>query len=87
MARLRAARHSPISDTCRVRASALLLGGPRRGIAFDPALAQALADGIARRLRAEGGSVLATASRRTPPAFAARLREALRVIPRHVLER
>lgn len=61
--------------------TALLLGGPRRGIAFDPALAQALADGITRRLRAEGGSVLATASRRTPPAFAARLREALASFP------
>lgn len=61
--------------------TALLMGGPRRGIAFDQTLAQALAEGITRRLRIEGGSVLATASRRTPPAFATQLREALAPFP------
>jgi mitochondrial fission protein ELM1 len=53
----------------------LLVGGPRRGVAFDEALAQKLAATV--RAVAQGGSVLATVSRRTPAAFAARLRDAL----------
>ena len=60
---------------------ALLLGGPRRGIAFDEAFTHALIAGLAQRLQHEGGSVLATTSRRTPPAFARQLREALARFP------
>jgi mitochondrial fission protein ELM1 len=54
---------------------ALLIGGPRRGITFDEADALALAKGVAAR--AQGGSVLASISRRTPPAFAQIVREQL----------
>lgn len=53
---------------------ALLVGGPRAGLAFDAALLHALT----ACLRASAaGSVLATVSRRTPPAFAAALADAL----------
>ncbi|HET7557440.1 MAG TPA: mitochondrial fission ELM1 family protein [Rhodanobacteraceae bacterium] len=58
---------------------ALLLGGPRRGVAFDEAYARALADGVAAR--AKGGSVLASVSRRTPQAVARMLREKLAHLP------
>lgn len=58
---------------------ALLLGGPRRGAAFDEAYARALADGVAAR--AEGGSVLASLSRRTPQVFAQIVREKLAHVP------
>jgi hypothetical protein len=61
--------------------TAVLLGGPRRGIAFDDAFLHALVAGITQRLQREGGSVLATASRRTPPDFAHSLREALAHFP------
>jgi len=61
--------------------TAVLLGGPRRGIAFDDAFLHALVAGITHRLQREGGSVLATASRRTPPALARGLREALAHFP------
>ena len=60
---------------------AVLLGGPRRGIAFGDAFLRALAAGIAQRLQREGGSVLATTSRRAPPDFAHGLREALAHFP------
>lgn len=60
---------------------ALLLGGPRRGVTFDEAYANALADGLAARVLREGGSVLATASRRTPLAFAQVLSERLAHLP------
>lgn len=58
---------------------ALLVGGPRRGIEFDGALADAL--GSIVREAATHGSVLATISRRTPPEFATRLRAALADLP------
>ena len=61
--------------------TALLLGGPRRGIAFDDAYAHTLIARLAQRLQREGGSVMATASRRTPPQFARALREALSRFP------
>ncbi|HKZ10660.1 MAG TPA: mitochondrial fission ELM1 family protein [Rhodanobacteraceae bacterium] len=54
---------------------ALLVGGPRHGIEFDEALAKSLLATV--RGLAQNGSVLATISRRTPPAFAAQLRDAL----------
>lgn len=58
---------------------ALLIGGPRRGIEFDAALLQKLV-GMAREV-ARGGCVLATVSRRTPPAFATSVRDALAGLP------
>ncbi|MDE2496305.1 MAG: mitochondrial fission ELM1 family protein [Xanthomonadaceae bacterium] len=58
---------------------ALLVGGPRRGIEFDEHLAQRVIETV--RAVAHNGSVLATASRRTPPEFAARLRDALAGFP------
>ncbi|MBS0432866.1 MAG: mitochondrial fission ELM1 family protein [Proteobacteria bacterium] len=60
--------------------TAVLLGGTRRGIAFDDAYAHALLAGITQRLQ-RGGSVLATASRRTPPAFVRSLRDGLARFP------
>lgn len=58
---------------------ALLLGGPRRGIEFSDALAQQLVAMVQEV--AHGGSVLATVSRRTPPAFAASVHDALASLP------
>ena len=58
---------------------ALLVGGPRRGIEFDGHLAQRVIETVCAIAR--DGSVLATASRRTPPEFAARLRDALAGFP------
>lgn len=58
---------------------ALLVGGPRRGIEFDAGLLQRLI--TTTRASAQGGSVLATVSRRTPPEFAASLRAALADLP------
>lgn len=58
---------------------ALLLGGPRRGIAFDTTFAEELLAMV--QAVAGAGSVLATTSRRTPPAFATHLREALATRP------
>lgn len=58
---------------------ALLVGGPRRGIEFDGHLAQRVIETVCAVAR--DGSVLATASRRTPPEFAARLRDALAGFP------
>lgn len=56
---------------------ALLLGGPRRGIAFDNAFAQTLVDRISARIQREGGSVMVCASRRTPSPFARMVRDKL----------
>lgn len=58
---------------------ALLVGGPRRGIEFDEHLSQRLIECV--HAVAQGGSVLATASRRTPPEFASRMRDALADVP------
>ncbi|MGH8235372.1 MAG: mitochondrial fission ELM1 family protein, partial [Rhodanobacteraceae bacterium] len=58
---------------------ALLLGGPRRGIEFDTAFLQRLTETVCTLAR--GGSVLATASRRTPHTFVASLRGQLATFP------
>lgn len=58
---------------------ALLLGGPRRGIEFDASFSQRMIETV--RGIAQGGSLLATISRRTPPTFAATLRDALGDLP------
>lgn len=60
---------------------ALLLGGPRRGVAFEDADADALATAISARVAREGGSVMTSSSRRTPPPFAQRLRQRLAHLP------
>lgn len=60
---------------------ALLLGGPRRGIALDTAWTDALIAGLRSRLVRHGGSVLLSASRRTPPALVAAISDALTGVP------
>lgn len=54
---------------------ALLLGGSSAHARFDEAAFSALADVVTGVLASEGGSVLATVSRRTPASVAAALRE------------
>lgn len=53
----------------------LLIGGASAHAAFDVAAFDAIASRVQALVRREGGSVLATASRRTPEAVRARLRE------------
>ncbi|HET7301069.1 MAG TPA: mitochondrial fission ELM1 family protein [Oleiagrimonas sp.] len=60
---------------------AVLLGGPRHGIAMDAAYARTLAEAILTRHRRDGGSVLLLASRRTPPALFEHLRQAFDGLP------
>ncbi len=60
---------------------ALLLGGPRRGVALDTAWTAALIASLRARLARDGGSVLLCASRRTPPALVAAVSDALAGVP------
>jgi mitochondrial fission protein ELM1 len=59
----------------------VLLGGPRKQLALDAGYARELAARLLARHRREGGSLLALASRRTPPAALAIFREALAGVP------
>lgn len=59
----------------------VLLGGPRQGIALGPAQARHWAERLRHRQRREGGSLLVLASRRTPAAVLALLRQALADTP------
>ncbi|MET0937533.1 MAG: mitochondrial fission ELM1 family protein [Luteibacter sp.] len=59
----------------------VLIGGARRGTPFDDVAADAFIDAVLARHRAEGGSVLVAASRRTPVAQRARIREAFAGLP------
>ncbi|HZX72613.1 MAG TPA: mitochondrial fission ELM1 family protein [Rhodanobacter sp.] len=59
----------------------VLLGGPRRGIALDAAYARDLGVRLLERQRAEGGSLLVLASRRTPAALTGILRPMLGAVP------
>ncbi|UHQ24059.1 mitochondrial fission ELM1 family protein [Lysobacter sp. 5GHs7-4] len=61
--------------------TALLLGGPSAHAAFDAAGIEALIAGVAAGVEREGGSVLATASRRTPAPVRERLRAHLAQVP------
>ncbi|MEG3193321.1 mitochondrial fission ELM1 family protein [Lysobacter sp. D1-1-M9] len=61
--------------------TALLLGGASTHAAFDTALFGQIAAQIGAAVAREGGSVLATTSRRTPEAVKARLRERFIGIP------
>ena len=54
--------------------TALLLGGPSAHAAFDAAMFDALSAQVAAWVEREGGSILATASRRTPAPVRERLR-------------
>ncbi|TCV92143.1 hypothetical protein EC912_108137 [Luteibacter rhizovicinus] len=60
---------------------AVLLGGPRRGMPFDGPAIAGFVDAVTRRHILDGGSVMAVASRRTPPDAIAALREALDGVP------
>jgi uncharacterized protein len=59
----------------------VLLGGPRHGIALDEDWTHAFVHGLHAMHRRHGGSLLVLASRRTPAALAATLRESLHAIP------
>ena len=60
---------------------AVLVGGPRKGMPIDAAYAQALAAPLVARQWRDGGSIIALASRRTPAAVVAVLRERFAGIP------
>jgi len=59
----------------------VLLGGPRKQLGLDADYALALARELLARHAREGGSLLALASRRTPPATLAIFRDALAGVP------
>lgn len=59
----------------------VLVGGRRKGMTLDAGYGEALAAHLLATWRAQGGSVLLVASRRTPAALAGVLRHALRDIP------
>ena len=61
--------------------TALLVGGASAHAHFDDAMYDTLLRDVERTAREEGGSVLATTSRRTPPHVGAALRDRLRGIP------
>jgi mitochondrial fission protein ELM1 len=60
---------------------AVLVGGPRQGIAIDAAYAAALAERLLAQQRRDGGSLLVLASRRTPAPVIGLLRERLAGTP------
>lgn len=60
---------------------AVLIGGKSRGFDLSEARARSMADVIATTITAAGGSVLFTASRRTPPVARAILAERLAAVP------
>lgn len=59
----------------------VLLGGLRKGMPFDAAYTQQLAEHLLARYRLEGGSLLVLASRRTPRASVEMMRNMLGDIP------
>ncbi len=61
--------------------TALLLGGSSAHADFDQAAFDGLAERLRKQLEDEGGSLLATTSRRTPVEIRARLRERLARLP------
>jgi mitochondrial fission protein ELM1 len=74
----RAAQAAPsLAQLPRPR-TALLVGGPRRGLALDESRLQAQIAVIERWRERDGGSVLVATSRRTPAAWRERLRRAFR---------
>lgn len=61
--------------------TSVLLGGPSAHAAFDEAASDAFARRLESILKRDGGSLLVTASRRTPSAVVARLRTRLGALP------
>lgn len=61
--------------------TAVLVGGPTRALRLDQAYLDGLLDRLADWRRREGGSVLATCSRRTPAALAMHLRRRMDGVP------
>jgi mitochondrial fission protein ELM1 len=61
--------------------TAVLIGGASAHAGFDESQFAGFLDWLATRIAQDGGSVLATASRRTPPAARTRLRERLQSLP------
>lgn len=61
--------------------TALLVGGPTGHAPWDEADMARVFEQVAAQVRAEGGSVLATTSRRTPPALVGALRKAFVGVP------
>jgi len=59
----------------------VLLGGPRKDIALNVAVAKQLAERLLKRQHSEGGSLLVLASRRTPPVVMEVMRETLKGVP------
>ena len=59
----------------------VLIGGRSKAFDLSPARARSLAKDIAEAVRASGGSLFLTVSRRTPPKAEAILREALNALP------
>lgn len=76
-----AARHFPSLLALPRPRIALLVGGPTRHAPWRMEALQALLQALCQRAQAEGGSVLATISRRTPAAALAILRTQLRDLP------
>jgi mitochondrial fission protein ELM1 len=64
--------------------TALLVGGPTPLAPWDEAAMVAVFTALAEQIRSEGGSLLATTSRRTPPALAEILRATFAQLP-HVI--
>ncbi|MFC5576714.1 mitochondrial fission ELM1 family protein [Lysobacter niabensis] len=61
--------------------TAVLVGGTSAHAGFDESQFEAFLGWLAARIARDGGSVLATTSRRTPPIACARLRERLQSLP------
>ena len=72
-----AARHYAALATLPRPRTTLLLGGNSGHARLDAGFLHATLDVLLRQVREEGGSVLATTSRRTPPGFAGELRKRL----------
>lgn len=73
-------RHAALGQLPRPRI-ALLAGGTSAHVAVDDAAFGALVDALEATCLREGGSLLATASRRTPEAWKARLRASRGAVP------
>ncbi len=71
----------PAFDTLPRPRTALLLGGPSAHARFAHDEIAAFLHWLRERVRSDGGSLLATTSRRTPPEVAALLRETARELP------
>ncbi len=78
-----AVRHAHLARIPAPR-TAVLVGGPSRALRMDRRDIDALCDHLAAWHARDGGGLLVTTSRRTPPALAARLRERLSALPARV---